>query len=122
MAELRYPRFNTIYNSREEAINKLDNLSRSYGEPVAIRYYSSDKKEVYVILAMYKSDVKGDYVINFDKSSSSQSIGDLGLGDSLIAETDESGKPILEVNIDDSSLVKGNDGSISVGTVYGGTF
>lgn len=67
MAELRYPRFNTIYSSRNEAIKKLNELVRSYGEPVAIRYYNSTK-EVCVILALYVSESKGDYSISYDSN------------------------------------------------------
>lgn len=67
MAELKYPRFNTIYSSREEAINKLNELTRSYGEPVAIRYYNTSKL-VCVLLAIFKSEYKGDYEISYDSN------------------------------------------------------
>ena len=127
MAELRYPRFNQIYASREEAIKKLDNLSRSYAEPVTIRYYDENNK-ICVILAMYKSDSVGDYVINFDESfidsdDGSSSVEDLenNIGDGLTTEVDESGNKILDVNTDDSTIIK-TDSGLSVGTVYGGSF
>lgn len=68
MAELRYPRFNTIYPKREDAIKKLDELVRSYGEPVAIRYYNS-QKEVCVILAIFTGDSKGEYEISYDSNA-----------------------------------------------------
>lgn len=67
MAEFKYPRFNTIYPTREEAIEKLDNLTRAYGEPVAIRYYNTSKT-VCVLLAIFKSDAKGDYSISYDSN------------------------------------------------------
>lgn len=68
MAELRYPRFENIYPSREDAVSKLDGLTRSYAEPVTIRYYGSNGK-IYIILAVYKSSRKGDYVISFNESN-----------------------------------------------------
>lgn len=68
MAELRYPRFNTVYNNREEALKKLNELTRSYGEPVAIRYYNS-KKEICIIVAVYKSESIGDYSISYDSNA-----------------------------------------------------
>lgn len=68
MAELRYPRFNTIYSDREQALNKLNELTRSYGEPVAIRYYNS-KREVCLVVAVYKSDGRGDYSISYDSNA-----------------------------------------------------
>lgn len=67
MAELKYPRFNTIYNSREEALIKLKEISRSYGEPVTIRYYNNDKT-VCIILAIYKSELIGDFEISYDSN------------------------------------------------------
>lgn len=72
MAELKYPRFNTIYATREEALVKLKELSRSYGEPVAIRYYNS-KKYICVILAIYKSEAVGDFEISYDSNPEMQS-------------------------------------------------
>ena len=68
MAELRYPRFNTVYNNREEALKKLNELTRSYGEPVAIRYYNS-KREICIIVAVYKSESLGDYSISYDSNA-----------------------------------------------------
>lgn len=68
MAELRYPRFNKIYSTRQEAIEKLDDLTRAYGEPVAIRYYNR-KNEVCVILAIYKGEAKGEYSISYDSNA-----------------------------------------------------
>lgn len=125
MAELRYPRFNTIYASRDEAIAKLDNLSRSYAEPVTIRYYSEDNK-ICVILAMYKSDKKGDYIINFDEDTDFS--GDVvekledSFGDSMEIVVDETGKRVLDIKVDNSTITKTEDGSLSVTKVYGGEF
>lgn len=68
MAELRYPRFNAIYSNRDEAIKKLNELTRSYGEPVAIRYYNNENKTC-VILAIFKSESKGDYEISYDSNT-----------------------------------------------------
>jgi hypothetical protein len=62
----RYTRFTKIYNSREEAIKKLDNTKRYYAENVAIRYYKDGKAET--ILALFRSENTGDYDINFDSS------------------------------------------------------
>ena len=67
MAELKYPRFNTIYSTREEALIKLSELSRSYGEPVTIRYYNS-KRDICIILAIYKSNLIGDFEISYDSN------------------------------------------------------
>ena len=68
MAELRYPRFNAICSNRNEAIKKLNELTRSYGEPVAIRYYNRENKSC-VILAIFKSENKGDYEISYDSNT-----------------------------------------------------
>lgn len=127
MAELRYPRFNNIYASREDAISKLDNLSRSYAEPVTIRYYNSENK-ICVILAMYKSDKPGDYVINFDEDtgfSGNISADDLeeSFGDSLeLIVDEETGKKVLDIKVDNSTIAKNEDGSLSIKNVYGGSF
>ena len=127
MAELRYPRFNNIYASREDAISKLDNLSRSYAEPVTIRYYNSENK-ICVILAMYKSDKPGDYVINFDEDtgfSGNISADDLeeSFGDSLeLVVDEETGKKVLDIKVDNSTIAKSEDGSLSIKNVYGGSF
>ena len=63
--KLRYTRFERISNSREEAIKKLDNLSRYFAENVAIRYYV-DGGKYHTILALFRSSRKGDYTINYD--------------------------------------------------------
>ena len=68
MAELRYPRFNTVYNNRETALGKLNEITRSYGEPVAIRYYNS-KREICIIVAVFKSEGRGDYSISYDSNA-----------------------------------------------------
>ena len=67
MAEIIYPRFNTIYATREVALAKLSELSRSYGEPVAIRYYNNSKT-ICVILAIFKSAITGDFEISYDSN------------------------------------------------------
>lgn len=67
MSKLLFTRFTKIAANREEAINKLDNLSRYYAENVAIRYYKDG--EIQVILALYNSEAKGDYKINFDSGA-----------------------------------------------------
>ena len=126
MAELRYPRFNNIYASREDAISKLDNLSRSYAEPVTIRYYNSENK-ICVILAMYKSDKPGDYVINFDEDTgfsgdiSADSLED-SFSDSLELVVDETGKKVLDIKVDNNTITKNEDGSLGIKNVYGGSF
>ena len=62
--KFRYTRFEKIYSSREEAIIKLNNTTRYYAENVAIRYKNGDSFET--ILALFRSETKGDYSINFD--------------------------------------------------------
>lgn len=146
MAELRYPRFNTIYLSRNEAIKKLDELVRSYGEPVAIKYYNSTR-EVCVILALYISDSKGDYSISYDsnkelnpsvytstKTSTSQTdeecikialFGKSPVPQDIVIITDQSGgeksiRSYIYTPSDDWKLLSA--GGLTVGTIYGGTF
>ncbi len=74
---LRYTRFEKIYSSREEAITKLNNTSRYYAENVAVRYKSGDKIDI--ILALFLSTTKGDYIINYDSGGSSGG-GSIGSG------------------------------------------
>lgn len=62
--KFRYTRFTRVYKSRKEAIRKLNNTSRYYGENVAISYKDDDK--VNIILALYKSTSPGDYEINYE--------------------------------------------------------
>lgn len=65
----RYTRFNNIYSSREAAIKKLNNTSRYFAENVCVQYKDSSSGRVEIILALYKSESLGDYVINFDSAS-----------------------------------------------------
>lgn len=65
----RFTRFNNIYDSKREAILKLDNTSRHYAETVAIRYYNNGS--TCVILALFNSEKVGDYIISFDSGSES---------------------------------------------------
>lgn len=65
----RYTRYEKIYSSREEAIAKLNNTSRYYAENVAIRYKNGDSFDT--ILALFRSEEKGDYSINFDSGQDS---------------------------------------------------
>lgn len=65
----RFTRFNNIYDSKRDAILKLDNTSRHYAETVAIRYYNNGS--TCVILALFNSEQIGDYVISFDSGSES---------------------------------------------------
>lgn len=65
----RYTRFDNIYSSREAAIKKLNNTSRYFAENVCIQYRDSSSGRVEVILALYKSEKLGDYIINFDSAS-----------------------------------------------------
>lgn len=63
----RYTRFEKIYSSREEAIIKLNNTSRYFAENVAVRYKNGKSEDSYdTILALFQSNAKGDYIINFD--------------------------------------------------------
>ena len=63
--KFRCTRFINIFNSKDEAIRKLDNTSRYYGEPVMIKYRDG-KGNTKVMLALYKSEAKGDYEIGYD--------------------------------------------------------
>lgn len=65
----RFTRFNNIYDSKKDAILKLDNISRHYAETVAIRYYNNGS--TCVILALFNSERIGDYIISFDSGSES---------------------------------------------------
>ena len=64
MNKFRFTRFDTIFQTRESALEKLDATSRYYGENVAIRYLSGD--QIKIILSIYKSSDASDYSINFD--------------------------------------------------------
>lgn len=66
--KFRCTRFINIFNSKDEAIRKLDNTSRYYGEPVMIRY-RDENGYTRVMLALYKSEAKGDYEIGYDPDS-----------------------------------------------------
>jgi hypothetical protein len=67
LKNFRYSRFEDIYPNRESAIKILNNTTRDYGETVAIRYKYNLNTEV--ILALYMSDTKGDYLIHFDSKN-----------------------------------------------------
>lgn len=68
MANLQFTRIKKIFPSREDAIKRLDELSRTYAESVAVMYYSPNKSEE-LILSIYKSEEKGDYYIIHDTYS-----------------------------------------------------
>lgn len=71
----RYTRFDNIYSSREAAIKKLNYTSRYFAENVCIQYKDPSSDRVEIILALYKSEKPGDYVINFDSASGGSSLG-----------------------------------------------
>lgn len=98
MAEFRYPRFTTIYSDREEAVKKLNELTRSYGEPVAIRYYNS-KRTICVILAIFKSDRRGDYDISYDSNTELQP--------SIYTITIDGGNTVLSVDLPENYIING---------------
>ena len=105
MAELRYPRFNTIYSNRDEAIKKLDGLTRSYGEPVAIRYYNT-KKDVCVILAIFKGEKKGEYDISYDSNIELlPSIFTIEISKETIGNSDK--KIILNIDLPENYIIDG---------------
>ena len=64
--KFRCTRFINIFNSKDEAIRKLDNTSRYYGEPVMIKY-RDESGYTKVMLALYKSEAKGDYEIFYQQ-------------------------------------------------------
>ena len=61
MAEFKFPRVLNIYESREEAIAKLNTIKFNYGEPALIRYYKtvSGSKRTFVIQAIGISNITG---------------------------------------------------------------
>lgn len=69
MAKFQFPRFETIYENREQVIEVLSGLSRSYAEPVAIRYNNSG--DIYILIAVFKSSSVGDYDIVHESGLSS---------------------------------------------------
>lgn len=71
----RYTRFDNVYSSREAAIKKLNHTSRYFAENVCIQYKDPSSGRVEVILALYKSETPGDYVINFDSASGGSNLG-----------------------------------------------
>lgn len=66
MAKLQYTRFDEVFNTRDKAISSLNSLSRNFAEPVMIRYYDV-KGQVRTLVALYRSEMAGDYVIQFDE-------------------------------------------------------
>ena len=71
--KFRYTRFNEVFETRDEAIKKLNKTARYYAENVAIKYKKGDSFEV--ILALYKSEEKGDYTINYDSGEGGSGSG-----------------------------------------------
>lgn len=69
MANLQFTRINKVFSSREDAIARLNELSRTYAESVVAMYNSSNNTEE-LILVIYKSKEKGDYYIIHDTFSS----------------------------------------------------
>ena len=71
----RVVRFDSIFDNRDKAIEKLGSLSRYYGEIVAIRYYRGEgTSDIYVILAFYLSSVVGNYQIIYDTFYSNENL------------------------------------------------
>lgn len=77
MANLQFTRINKIFSSKESAIERLDQLSRTYAEGVVVKYLSYDGVNSIenLIFAIYKSDTKGDYTIIYDSSSPASTSG-----------------------------------------------
>lgn len=70
MANLQFTRIKKVFSSRDLAISRLKELSRTYAEGVVVTYNpDNNKNEEELILAIYKSEEKGDFVIAFDSSS-----------------------------------------------------
>ena len=77
--KFRYTRFEKIYRNRDEAIKKLNETSRYYAENVAIRYTGKTRTET--MLAIFNSEKKGDYYINFDSGGQADGGGSSGSGE-----------------------------------------
>lgn len=73
MDKLIFTRFEKVYSSRKRALEKLDSIERYYAEMVAIKYQNGNSFDV--LLALYQSEKKGDYVISFDSASTQDSTG-----------------------------------------------
>lgn len=73
MDKLIFTRFERVYSSRKRALEKLDSINRYYAEMVAIKYQNGSSFDV--LLALYQSEKKGDYVISFDSASETQTSG-----------------------------------------------
>lgn len=73
MARFQYSRFETIYDSREQAIELLNGLSRLYAETVAVKYYNN-LRDICIILAVYKSTATGDFEISYETNASDNSL------------------------------------------------
>lgn len=66
MAKIQYTRFEEVFSNREAAIEKLNSISRFFAEPVVIRYYS-EEGNIVTLIALYRSEKIGDYVLQFDE-------------------------------------------------------
>lgn len=97
MAKLQYTRFENIFESREIAINKLNEISRNFAEPVMIRYYGTDKN-IKTMVALFRSESIGDYVLQYDEEKDG-SVTDL---EDLINQMLDFNKPLV------SPVIKGN--------------
>lgn len=93
--KFRYTRFEKIYRNRDEAIKKLNGTSRYYAENVAIRYTGANRVET--MLAIYNSENKGDYHINFDSGSGSSGSGSGGGSGRIFDMTRKLGESDREV-------------------------
>lgn len=85
MADLRFSKIEEIFSSREDAIRKLDSIKAPYSTGVIIRYTTKHRVKVqgdlcvehmglveeivHIILAIWKSGERGDYVIVSDSST-----------------------------------------------------
>lgn len=71
MANLQFTRVKEVFQTRKDAINKLNELCRTYAEGVVVKYLSDcvdecGNKLIRLIFAIYKSSEKGDYEIIYD--------------------------------------------------------
>lgn len=126
MANLQFTRVKEVFSTREEAINKLDGLCRTYAEGVVVKYLSPCVDECgnrieRMIFAIYRSSEKGDYEIVYDTDPSNMNSGGLRvfkarkqkedqtdlecINVALFGETPKNGDIVTITSYDGSSIV-----------------
>lgn len=98
MAKIQYTRFEEIFRTREIAINNLNSISRNFAEPVMVKYYGDKDRKVKTLVALYRSNVAGDYVLQYDEERDG-SVSDL---EEIINQMLDFNKPLV------SPVIKGS--------------